>query len=153
MNATDGSSYIMLIDYHANCWPRAPDPNVINPLNAELNPICHLLALLGAHHIFHFSRIRVKSKHDSVHNLHLFSRTQHGIILIQTVPLHVGYMFRPLVRPSSGMWKHKSYKGRYNNLRGPCLQSLLFITSKFYLGFIRLFFYILFFDIITKQWL
>ena len=34
---------------------------VVNPLNAELNPICHLLALLGAHHIFHVSRIRVKS--------------------------------------------------------------------------------------------
>jgi hypothetical protein len=32
---------------------------VINPLNAELNPICHLLALLGAHHILHVSRIRV----------------------------------------------------------------------------------------------
>jgi ribosomal protein S14 len=31
-----------------------------NPLNAELNPICHLLALLGAHHILHISRIRVK---------------------------------------------------------------------------------------------
>jgi hypothetical protein len=31
----------------------------INPLKAELNPICHLLALLGAHHIFHVSRIRV----------------------------------------------------------------------------------------------
>ena len=31
-----------------------------NPLNAELNPICHLLALLGAHHILHLSRIRVK---------------------------------------------------------------------------------------------
>ena len=31
----------------------------INPLNAELNPICHLLALLGAHHILHISRIRV----------------------------------------------------------------------------------------------
>ena len=30
-----------------------------NPLNAELNPICYLLALLGAHHIFHVSRIRV----------------------------------------------------------------------------------------------
>jgi len=30
-----------------------------NPLNAELNPICHLLALLGAHHIFHVSRRRV----------------------------------------------------------------------------------------------
>jgi hypothetical protein len=32
----------------------------INPLNAGLNPICHLLALLGAHHIFHFSGLRVK---------------------------------------------------------------------------------------------
>jgi len=31
----------------------------INPLNAELNPICHLLALLGAHHILHVSRIWV----------------------------------------------------------------------------------------------
>jgi hypothetical protein len=31
-----------------------------NPLNAKLNPICHLLALLGAHHILHVSRIRVK---------------------------------------------------------------------------------------------
>ena len=30
-----------------------------NPLNAELNPICHLLALLGAHQILHVSRIRV----------------------------------------------------------------------------------------------
>jgi len=32
----------------------------INPLNAKLNPICSLLALLGAHHILHVSRIRVK---------------------------------------------------------------------------------------------
>jgi hypothetical protein len=31
-----------------------------NPLNAELNPTCHLLALLGAHCILHVSRIRVK---------------------------------------------------------------------------------------------
>jgi len=28
---------------------------LFNPLNAKLNPICHLLALLGAHHIFHVS--------------------------------------------------------------------------------------------------
>jgi len=33
---------------------------VLNPLNAELNPICHLLALLGAHHILHVERIRLK---------------------------------------------------------------------------------------------
>ena len=32
---------------------------VINPLNAELNPIRHLLALVGARHIVHVSRIRV----------------------------------------------------------------------------------------------
>jgi hypothetical protein len=32
----------------------------INPLNAELNPICHLLALL-AHPILHISGIRVKA--------------------------------------------------------------------------------------------
>ena len=31
-----------------------------NPLNPELNPICYLLALLGAHHFHHVSRIRVK---------------------------------------------------------------------------------------------
>ena len=34
---------------------------LINPLNPELNPICYLLALLGAHHFLHVSRIRVKS--------------------------------------------------------------------------------------------
>ena len=32
----------------------------INPLNGELNPICYLLAFLGAHHIFHVSGLRVK---------------------------------------------------------------------------------------------
>jgi len=32
----------------------------INPLNPELNPICYLLALLGAHHFLHVSRMRVK---------------------------------------------------------------------------------------------
>jgi len=34
----------------------------LNLLNAKLNPICHLLALLGAHHILHISRIRVKHR-------------------------------------------------------------------------------------------
>ena len=33
----------------------------INSLNAELNPICHLLALSGACPILHISRIRVKT--------------------------------------------------------------------------------------------
>ena len=33
---------------------------IFNTLNAELNPICYLLALLGAYHFLHVSRIRVK---------------------------------------------------------------------------------------------
>ena len=36
-------------------------PYTINPLNPELNPICYLLASLGAHHFLHVNRIRVKS--------------------------------------------------------------------------------------------
>jgi len=34
---------------------------IFNPANVELTPICHLLALLGAHHILHVSWIRVKN--------------------------------------------------------------------------------------------
>jgi len=34
-------------------------PLILNPLNAKLNPICRLLALLGAHPIFYVSRIGV----------------------------------------------------------------------------------------------
>jgi hypothetical protein len=34
----------------------------INPLNAQLNPTCHLLALLGAHHILHVSWLMVNYK-------------------------------------------------------------------------------------------
>jgi hypothetical protein len=37
------------------------------PLNAKLNPICHLLALLGAHIILHVSRIRVKGRRGYSH--------------------------------------------------------------------------------------
>jgi len=34
---------------------------LFNPLNAELNPICPLLALSGAHHILHISGLRVNN--------------------------------------------------------------------------------------------
>jgi hypothetical protein len=34
---------------------------IFNPLNNKLNPICHLLTLLEAHHILHVSRIGFKS--------------------------------------------------------------------------------------------
>ena len=32
----------------------------VNPLKPELNPICYLLPLIGAHHFLHVSRLRVK---------------------------------------------------------------------------------------------
>jgi len=37
-----------------------------NPLKAELNPICHLLALLGGATIVVVSRLRVKQMHPYV---------------------------------------------------------------------------------------
>jgi hypothetical protein len=39
-----------------------PTQTLFNPLNAELNPIRHLLALAGAHHFVHVSRIRVNQR-------------------------------------------------------------------------------------------
>jgi hypothetical protein len=41
--------------------------SMFNPLNAKLNPICHLLALLGAHHILHVSSIRVNNCNNALH--------------------------------------------------------------------------------------
>ena len=60
-----------------------------NPSNAELNPICHLLALLGAHHILHVSRIRVKLLHSNhvVSKLCAAQRHTKLLPLQQTVPL------------------------------------------------------------------
>ena len=36
-------------------------------LNAKLNPIRHLLALAGAHHFVHVSRVRVNRYKDNLH--------------------------------------------------------------------------------------
>jgi len=43
-----------------------------NPLNAKLNSICHLLALLGAHPVLHISRIRVNFKGEASTSVPLF---------------------------------------------------------------------------------
>jgi hypothetical protein len=53
-------------------WTRRdcrPADSRFNPLNAKLNPICHLLALL-AHPILHVGRIRVKSKSSTIATLY-----------------------------------------------------------------------------------
>jgi hypothetical protein len=47
----------MLEYFHKICWEKSYS---INPLNGELNPICHLLALLGGATIVVVSSLRVK---------------------------------------------------------------------------------------------
>jgi hypothetical protein len=42
-------------------FSRSIQENGVNTLNAELNPICYLLALLGAQHFLHVSRVRVNN--------------------------------------------------------------------------------------------
>ena len=44
--------------------------NYVNYLNAALYPICHLLALLRAHHIIHVSRVRVKYCYSGLSMIH-----------------------------------------------------------------------------------
>jgi len=53
---------------------------LISPLNAELNPICHLLALLGAHPILHVNRIRV----NMVYHYCYYSTVTMMLIMLNT---------------------------------------------------------------------
>jgi len=62
------TTFLSEIKYSSNSLPNKYKIYEINPLNAELNPICHLLALLGAHHILHVSRIRVNAINKEVTN-------------------------------------------------------------------------------------
>jgi hypothetical protein len=57
-----------------------------NPLNAELSPICHLLALLGGATIVDVSRLRVKifsyCLHKTFYNQEAFLLTTKGTTII-----------------------------------------------------------------------
>ena len=78
--------------------------SAVNPLNAELNPICHLLALLGTHHILHVSRIRVKghfnplkAKLNPICHLLALLRTHHILYVSgRSVKGHFKGHFNPL---------------------------------------------------------
>jgi hypothetical protein len=63
-----------------------------NPLNAELNPICHLLALLGGATIVVISRLRVKIKFQTSLGCHLSQRklAECNRIQVVWVPRHTG---------------------------------------------------------------
>ena len=62
-------------------------PISINPLNYELNPICHLLAFLGTHRILHVSRIRVKYLSAQFHPSTPLSNPYHKTLLCKFHPL------------------------------------------------------------------
>ena len=64
-----------------------------NPLNAELNPTCHLLALLGAHPIIHISRIKVNIP-TNAHNIYTLKSTKFTLKTLNTCH----YMFRSLFK-------------------------------------------------------
>ena len=51
--------YSAVGDTHPEYGHDTDSDSSVNPLNAELNPIRHFLALVGARHIVHVSRIRV----------------------------------------------------------------------------------------------
>ena len=70
---------------------------LINPLNTQLNPTCHLLALLGAHHIFHVSRVRVKQLNEHISNLHLHIFNEEYNTVSNTAALYFLCVFKVLI--------------------------------------------------------
>ena len=93
---------------------------MINPLNAELNPICYLLALLGAHHFLHVSRIRVKywsfNVYGSVHRNNIL------IYIQQDATLHSLFYMETALHVSGGTITHHQERIQ------PYLQHLVFVT-------------------------
>ena len=74
----------------------------INPLNAELNPICHLLSLLGVHHFLHVSRIRVK------------------ILTLRLLMSYICHLLRSWVQIPPGAWIFVCCECRVLSGRGLC---------------------------------
>jgi len=73
----------------------------VSPLHYKLNPICHLLVLLGAHHILHVSRVRVDRL--CAHNTRFLQATLTLPFLTRVTP-----KYRRLSHsvPSTEMWKN-----------------------------------------------
>jgi len=67
---------------------------IINPVNDEINPICHLLALLGTHHILHVSRIRVNTASENTVQILIDNILQMKVpmVLISPYPEQEGNM-------------------------------------------------------------
>jgi hypothetical protein len=63
---------------------------LINPLNTQLNPICHLLTLLGTHPILHIIRIGVNSMNlnPTIEGLINLTRRQISVKGYRILPPH-----------------------------------------------------------------
>jgi len=89
---------------------------LFKPLNSELNPMCHLLALLGAHHILHISRMRVKASVET-----------QGSVINEIIDmahcLNGTDKLRPKYREKNLSWchfaHHKSHRTGMESIPGP----------------------------------
>jgi hypothetical protein len=79
----------------------------LNPLNTKLNPICHLLALLGVNYFLHVSRIRV--------NILVYVQ--------QDAKLHSLFYLETALRVSGGTSTHHQERKQLT------LQHLVFVTQ------------------------
>ena len=84
--------------------------SIFNHLNDELNPLCHLLALLGAHQILHVSRIRINFTHersrDNEHSLYTSINSHASSVLNFRIGM-LGSMFRAQnYTQCPNMWYH-----------------------------------------------
>jgi len=102
--------------HNMNCL-RVSNNFEINPLNAELNPICHLLALLGAHHILHVSRIRVNPSKPSGYYIYQ-QFTIHKFYVLSTQCI---YVLCVDLRTNSDYFPLHHYLTGFYNRDGVCL--------------------------------
>jgi hypothetical protein len=90
----------------------------INPLNAELHLICHLVALLEAYHILHVSRIRVKRDAEPPkYAVGMLTIWQFTDIQISTQPAVKNTL--TLQTPTAYFSRHQSSTGTHARLNTP----------------------------------
>jgi hypothetical protein len=83
---------------------------VFNPLNAELNPIRHLLALVGARHFVHFSRIRVNESEG----IRILIRGGHKIVFARLLKsTKIPRSIQPVIRALPTLPLQPIYSARY----------------------------------------
>ena len=90
-----------------------------NSLNAELNPICCLLALLGAHHFLHVSSIRVKSLTLRLLISYIYMEHLFLMFLDHTLPA-AAHLLRSWVRIPPEAWIFVCCECRVLSGRGLC---------------------------------